>query len=318
MRARNDAASDSADRCSHGSAVGYCPTPRSTYSRLSCSWNYAADTRCASRARHPLSSHCCFQWTEAILDLGVDPCILLARLKQSNAFLQTCLTRRSSGENCSLWLPSGWRAAQFPFCHPFSGCPWAACQASWAFWGHFSSAAVKDASTFQWLSRYSLALPLKYKECSTLSQAILLKLTSMFAFAGNADIGEHLHGAVWICGSCPVVRRHCGPLRSQAAERYILLSAHFHVRVRPSACSCLAWRMANIKLFVGQSFLICFLYALAHRLCLLVGWHSLHAAVSSAVSIRSSNIKKLLDPIKSGVILLPSSRRLQLGAGSPC
>ena len=162
------------------------------------------------------------------------------------------------------------------------------------------------------------ALPLKCKECSTLSQAILLKLTSMFAFAGNADIGEHLHGAVWICGSCPVVRRHCGPLRSQAAERYILLSAHFHVRVRPSACSCLAWRMANIKLFVGQSFLICFLYALAHRLCLLVGWHSLHAAVSSAVSIRSSNIKKLLDPIKSGVILLPSSRRLQLGAGSPC
>ncbi|CAL8464041.1 g3576 [Coccomyxa elongata] len=61
-------------------------------------------------------------------------------------------------------------------------------------------------------------------------------------------------------------------------------------------------------------------FRLVSTLSLLVVWHALHAVVSSAVSIRSSTIKKLLDPIKSGVILLPAgdSRRAQAGVGSQC
>ncbi|BDA49164.1 hypothetical protein COCOBI_13-2740 [Coccomyxa sp. Obi] len=61
-------------------------------------------------------------------------------------------------------------------------------------------------------------------------------------------------------------------------------------------------------------------FRLVSTLSLLVVWHALHAVVSSAVSIRSSTIKKLLDPIKSGVILLPAgaSRRAQAGGRSEC
>ena len=41
---------------------------------------------------------------------------------------------------------------------------------------------------------------------------------------------------------------------------------------------------------------------------MLILWHITHAVLSAAVSIHSSNVKRLIDPVKSGVILLRRPR----------
>ena len=56
---------------------------------------------------------------------------------------------------------------------------------------------------------------------------------------------------------------------------------------------------------------------MACRLSILVVWHCTHAVVSGAVSVHSSNIKKLIDPVKSGVILLPRRDAARADAERP-
>lgn len=51
------------------------------------------------------------------------------------------------------------------------------------------------------------------------------------------------------------------------------------------------------------------------RLCILVVWHCLYAVLCVAVVAHSSNVKRLLDPVKSGVLLLPR-RRIEQGQGA--
>ena len=121
--------------------------------------------------------------------------------------------------------------------------------------------------------------------------------------AGHASAGEHLLGAFCIPCGCPAIRCIGHPLQQPGAQRQLLPSLDLHVC--PSCYP--AAHQLDLQLWYRCMTRRCGVC----RLCILILWHCMHAVLSAAVSIHSSNIKRLIDPVKSGVILLRRPRNEQ-------